>query len=112
MQSARLVAYARRRAQLSQRELSKRTGVPQPAIARIERGRVSPTVATLDRLLAGTGQTLDLAPRLGIGVDRTLIRAALGRSPEERLLAAGAAGRSLAAFRAAVGVSRRAGVQR
>jgi hypothetical protein len=36
----------------------------QPAIARIVSGRVTPTVATLDRLLAGTGQTGDLAPRV------------------------------------------------
>jgi uncharacterized membrane protein YsdA (DUF1294 family) len=33
-----------------------------------------------------------------MGVDRTLIREALRRTPEERLLAAGQAGRSLAAW--------------
>jgi transcriptional regulator with XRE-family HTH domain len=112
MNPASLLTYARRRAGLSQRQLSERTGVPQPAIARIERGRVSPTVATLDRLLAGTGQTLALAPRLGVGVDRSLIRAALARTPEERLIAAGAAGRALRAFRSEVQEDRDAGARR
>ncbi|MEO6577386.1 MAG: helix-turn-helix transcriptional regulator [Candidatus Limnocylindria bacterium] len=107
MKSARLLRYARRSAGLTQRELSERTGVPQPAIARIERGRVSPTVPTLDRLVAATGHAIALMPRPGIGVDRTLIQAALARSPEERVLAAGAAGRNLAAFRSAADQGRR-----
>lgn len=106
MHSARLLSYARRQAGLTQRELSARTGVPQPAIARIERGRVSPTVATLDRLLAGMGKSVDLAPKIGTGVDRTLIRAALTRSPEERVRSAGAAGRNLEAFRVAAKAGR------
>jgi transcriptional regulator with XRE-family HTH domain len=107
MNSARMLSYARLKAGLSQRELSHRTGVPQPAIARIERGRVSPTVATLDRLLAGTGHAIDVAARIGEGVDRSLIRAALALSPEQRVVAAGAAGRNLQAFRAAARAGRR-----
>lgn len=98
MKAARLLRQARRRAGLSQRALAQRAGVPQPQIARIESGTVSPRLDTLDRLLSATGSGLELAPRIGIGVDRTLIRAALRRSPEERVLAAGAAGRNLAAF--------------
>ena len=105
----RLLTHARRRAGLTQRELSDRTGIPQPAIARIERGGVSPTVATLDRLLAGTGQAIELSTRLGSGVDRTLIRAALAMSPEARVAKAGSAGRNLLAFRRAAREGRRDG---
>jgi transcriptional regulator with XRE-family HTH domain len=96
-----MLSLARRRAGLTQRELASRTGMAQPAIARIERGRVIPSVATLDRLLRATGHSLELAPLEGVGVDRTLIRAALARSAEERVRSAGVAGRRLLAFRSA-----------
>ncbi|HUG98584.1 MAG TPA: helix-turn-helix domain-containing protein [Gammaproteobacteria bacterium] len=103
MSAARFLRQARRKAGLSQRALAERTGVPQPQIARIESGAVSPRLHTLDRLLSATGSALELAPRIGSGVDRSLIRAALRRSPEERVLAAGAAGRNLAAYLRAAG---------
>jgi transcriptional regulator with XRE-family HTH domain len=107
MRAARLLRYSRRRAGLTQRDLARATGVAQPAIARIERGAVSPSIDTLERLLAATGVTLEAMPRLGIGVDRTLIHAALGRSPEERILAAGRAAVALEAWtREARGVDR------
>lgn len=73
--------------------------VPQPAIARIERGAVTPGIDTLERLLAGAGATLEVVPRLGVGVDRTLIREALRRTPEERVVAAGVAARGLGDWR-------------
>ena len=98
MTAARILRYARRRAGLSQRALAERAGVPQPAVSRIERGMVSPRIDTLNHLLAAAGASLELAPRLGKGVDRSLIRAALARTPEQRVVAAGQAGRSLAAF--------------
>lgn len=101
MNAARMVRQARRRAGLSQRALAQMAGLPQPEIARIERGRVSPRLSTLERLLAPTGSTLELAPRIGVGVDRSLIREALARSPEERVRSAGAAARNLAAFQRA-----------
>lgn len=63
---------------------------------------MSPRIATLDRLLAATGDALDLTPRIGKGVDRSLIRAALAKTPEQRVMAGGAAGRNLAAFERAV----------
>ena len=87
---------------MSQRQLAGVTGIPQPAIARIERGAASPRIDTLERLLAGTGSALEVAPMLGIGVDRTLIRESLKRTPEERVSAAGVAARNLEAFLAAV----------
>ena len=52
------VRAARRRAGLSQVELAERTGMTQPAIARLERGLVSPTVVTLDRVARALGAEL------------------------------------------------------
>jgi len=100
--AARLVRYARRRAGLTQRALAERAGVPQPAIARIESASVSPRVRTLEQLLAAAGFTLELAPRIGDGVDRSLIRSALERSPEDRIRAATEAARNLRTYLEAV----------
>jgi transcriptional regulator with XRE-family HTH domain len=94
----RILRYARHRAGLTQREVADRAQVPQPAIARIESGGVSPRLSTLLPLIEATGFALELAPRIGEGVDRTLIRSSLDRSPEERIRAATAAARNLDAF--------------
>jgi len=83
--SGRMVREARRRAGLTQRQLSAKAGIPQETIARIERGRVDPRVTTLDRLLEGCGYGLESMPRLGIGVDRTQIAERLSVSMERRL---------------------------
>jgi transcriptional regulator with XRE-family HTH domain len=48
----------RRRHGLDQAELARRVGTAQPAISRIERDAVSPTLATLNRLLEAMGETL------------------------------------------------------
>lgn len=85
MNAARLIAYERRKAGLSQRQLAERSGIKQAAIARIESGRVSPRVQTLDRLLAACGVDLESRPRLGAGVDRTMIRELLRLTPGERV---------------------------
>ena len=63
------VRAARRRAGLSQVELAERTGMTQPAIARLERGLVSPTVITLDRVARALGAELvvDFEPDRGSG---------------------------------------------
>jgi len=53
---------ARKKAELSQRELSKKTGIKQPAIARIEKGIGSPRVSTLMKLLYPIGYTLRVVP--------------------------------------------------
>jgi predicted transcriptional regulator len=98
----RLLRYARRRAGLTQRELADRARVPQPAIARIETGGVSPRLSTILPLIEATGFELELTPRIGEGVDRTLIRSALVRSPEQRIRAAAAAAKNLDAFMDAV----------
>jgi transcriptional regulator with XRE-family HTH domain len=102
----RVLRYARRRAGLTQRDLARLADVPQPAIARIESGSVSPRMSTLLPLIAATGFSLELTPRIGEGVDRSLIRGALSRTPEERIRAATAAARSLVSFTDAVRASR------
>jgi transcriptional regulator with XRE-family HTH domain len=53
---------ARHAAGLSQRELSRRSGVAQSAVARIERGQQVPRTDTLERLLAACGFELRLGP--------------------------------------------------
>jgi predicted transcriptional regulator len=88
---------------MSQRALAAAAGVPQPAVARIESGAVVPRIDTLLGLLRAAGFTLEDEGRLGVGVDRTLLRAALKRSPEERIRSAAVAARNLRAFQEAVG---------
>ena len=85
MDSAGTLKRARRRAGLTQRELAERSGVAQPAISRIESGRVVPLVDTLDRLLRLCGEQLEAVPLLGERVDRSLIRRLLTLTPSERL---------------------------
>ena len=53
---------AREEANLTQRELSKRSGVKQPVIARIEKGVNSPQTNTLMKLLYAMGYTLKVVP--------------------------------------------------
>jgi transcriptional regulator with XRE-family HTH domain len=84
MNTARVLRQARTRAGLTQRALARRVGVPQSAIARIERGGVIPRVDSLDRLLAGCGEGLESRPRLGQGLDPTVIRELLALTPGQR----------------------------
>jgi transcriptional regulator with XRE-family HTH domain len=79
-----IVLEARLAAGLSQRELARRSGVPQAAISRTERGLVSPRTETLDRLLRACGRDLELVERPGTGLDRTLIRERLRLSIAQR----------------------------
>ena len=45
---------------LSQKELAKRTGMRQSNISRIENGKSSPTIATLQQIAVGLGKTLHI----------------------------------------------------
>ncbi len=51
---------ARTRANLSQAEVARRVGTTQSAIARLEGGGVSPSIATLRRYAEATGAKLEI----------------------------------------------------
>lgn len=53
---------AREKNNLTQRELSKKTGIKQPVIARIETSTNSPRASTLIKLLYPMGYTLKVVP--------------------------------------------------
>jgi len=55
---AAAVIEARSRAGLTQKELAHKMGTTQPVVARLESGRVRPSMRTLERLAAATGSRL------------------------------------------------------
>ena len=83
--AGRMLRDARHRAELTQRQLARKSGIPQETIARIERGRTDPRVNTLDRLLAACEFGLEVMPRLGIGIDRSQIDERLDTPMDRRL---------------------------
>src|SRR5438309_4030255 len=65
MDAAELVRDARARAKLSQVALADRAKTSQPAIARYEAGAASPSLGTLERILAACDRSLVVsAPQL------------------------------------------------
>jgi transcriptional regulator with XRE-family HTH domain len=56
------IRWARNRAGMTQQELAKAVDMPQPSIARIERGAVTPRTATLMTILSATGHQLSIEP--------------------------------------------------
>ena len=60
--NAQILLDARKNAQLTQSELAKRLGVNKSYISRIERGLITPTVATLYKIAAAMGLTVMLKP--------------------------------------------------
>jgi ribosome-binding protein aMBF1 (putative translation factor) len=56
----RSLIAARTKAGLSQAEVARRMGIPQPAIARLEAGTHSPTLTTLARYASAIGVDLDV----------------------------------------------------
>lgn len=92
---------------MTQRVLADASGVPQSSIARIERGTTDPRVDTLQRLLRATGRELGTQPRLGEGVDRSLIQVTLDMTPAERGRSAIRAGQALATLLAQARLSDR-----
>jgi transcriptional regulator with XRE-family HTH domain len=55
---ASAVIDARTRAGLTQQELARKMGTTQPVVARLESGRVRPSMRTLERLAEATGSRL------------------------------------------------------
>jgi transcriptional regulator with XRE-family HTH domain len=81
-----LIREARRRHGVSQTQLATRAGTTQPAISRIERDQISPTVETLRSLLHLLGEDLELdAKPRDTGIDRSMIRERRKLTPSERL---------------------------
>lgn len=80
---------------MTQRALAAEAGVPQPTVARIEGGAITPRVDTLERLLRAAGWSLAADPAIGIGIDRTQIRELLRLTPAQRLKVAAADARAL-----------------
>jgi len=55
-----VIIDARKKAGLSQKQLSELTGIAQGDISRLENGNANPSVRTLQRLTAGMGATLKI----------------------------------------------------
>jgi transcriptional regulator with XRE-family HTH domain len=71
---------------LTQAQLATRAGTSQAAISRIERGVVSPSMATLERLVSLVGDELTASTAaVDYGFDLTLIRDNLRLTPEQRI---------------------------
>jgi transcriptional regulator with XRE-family HTH domain len=82
----RLVRERRRAHGLTQAQLALRAGTTQTAISRLERGELSPTVATLERILFVLGERLELrALRLEGDHDEAHLAGLRARPPQERL---------------------------
>lgn len=103
-----VVRRARLERGLSQAALAGRAGTSQPAIARLEAGRTSPSVDTLERLFGALGMRMEIrGAEIEPGVDRTLIAQALRRTPRERLRRMAEAARGIARLRAGMRRARR-----
>jgi transcriptional regulator with XRE-family HTH domain len=89
LNASKLLKEARKRADITQRELAKRSGKAQSAIARIESGKSSPTLATLNHLLEAAGFEADVILTIKPVEDSHIlddVSRILQMSPEERLM--------------------------
>lgn len=90
----RTLRWARKRAGMTQHELATTVGMPQPSIARLERGAVLPRTATLIAILETTGLQLTAEP-LDPPADLAAIRRQQAMQIERRItLALGPAGKN------------------
>ena len=60
--NAQILLDARKNARLTQAELAERIGADKGYISRVERGITVPTVATLYKIVAAMGLTIELKP--------------------------------------------------
>lgn len=79
-----LLALARARLNLTQRELALRSGVAQSTIARIELGRVDPGFVSVQRILASVGLEPGVHPETPDDHDPLLLERHFGRREVER----------------------------
>ena len=78
-----LLREARLEAELSVRHLAERAGLAASTVSRIESGRVSPGVETLERLLDACGQELTMAARPSSGAYLADFSQAMIESPDD-----------------------------
>ena len=85
MHGGQLIREARRRADLTQRELAARAGTTQSAIASVERGVTEPSYSRVDSLVRACG--FELIPRIARRdeSDWSVASANLRLSPEARV---------------------------
>src|SRR5438094_9707522 len=95
MKAGTLVRTARLRQGITQRELARRSRIPQPMISSIERGVQDPRYSTLERILAAVDHEVDFVPHAGGGVDRTQVIEAVPLTPDARLIQRAQGTRSL-----------------
>lgn len=74
---AKTLKQARERKQLSQRELSKRTGVPQSHISKIEKAGVDLRVSSLNTLANALDLELALVPKKAVPAVKSISRGAI-----------------------------------
>jgi transcriptional regulator with XRE-family HTH domain len=86
MEPGRLIRDRRQANGLTQQQLALRAGSTQAAVSRLERGELSPTFETIERLLAVMGEEPELTVRRMEGdYDRGRLMALRSRTPAERL---------------------------
>ncbi|MBJ7601690.1 MAG: helix-turn-helix domain-containing protein [Candidatus Dormibacteraeota bacterium] len=96
---SRRLATARRAAALTQAELAARLGTTQAAVARLESGRVEPTLRTLRKLADVLGLRFAIAPDRGLQVSVLPALSDLREQRDEILrLAAASGARNLRVF--------------
>ncbi|MCK9250875.1 MAG: helix-turn-helix domain-containing protein [Solirubrobacteraceae bacterium] len=104
MDPGSLVRELRRRHGLTQDRLAVRAGTSQAFISRVERGELSPTIETLERLLASMGERLTITTERLPGMlddDPEQLRDARALTPSERLERAMASSRFAASIHGA-----------
>ena len=80
-----LIREARRLSGLTQADLARRLGTTQSAVSNWERGRETPRVDTLARILEACGFEADITFRRLDDVDRAQLRQNLAMTPAARL---------------------------
>ena len=109
MTAAELVRQTRRRHGIDQRSLARRCRTSQTHISRIERGEVSPSVETLERILQAMGERLELRAVPGPHGNQSVneLRADMQLTPGERIVQAAELSHALTTI-AGAGASARA----
>jgi transcriptional regulator with XRE-family HTH domain len=95
---------------LTQKQLAIRAGSTQAAISRLERGELSPTFETFERLLGVMGEEAEIVVRRREGDhDKARLMSLRARPPEERLTMAISWNRLASEIARAGALARRAG---